>query len=787
MSRVEVPVGIVGVSLKHEPRQVPDDSPPPWQTNQTLTQVGQPVPRSGGSEKVFGRARYTTDIQRPGMLYGRILRSAVPHARIHRIDLSEALKQPGVVAAVTLPHLLGVAGPENKTAHTRVLYCGQPLAAVAAKTRAQAEAALAKIKVDQDVLPFVVDPFLARKPDAPLVFEKPVVARGSAGGGGSKDVLVQTGNLRGPKQSTVKGREAAQQAAQVKQALLVGPVSVRETFRTQVQTHSALETHSLVAEWNAAGSELTVWASTQGIFSVRDELAEALGVPPTQIRVISDYTGGGFGAKFGAGNYGLLAALLARAAKAPVQMVLSRKEEHLAVGNRPGSEQTVALAASQQGKLTAIEVKGYGFPGAGAGAGFSGPALKLYECPAIYVEETDVFTHTGPLAAFRAPGHPQGAFALEQAMDALAVRLGICPVELRDRNDLHPARRQERKAAKEAFSWHLRHPPGQGPRLGRLGHIRRGMGMAQGLWYRFVSLDSHAQVRIHRDGSVEVLTGVQDIGNGVSTVLAQVVAEELHCPLQKIKVLIGDTRLPPGPASGGSVTTGSITPAVRKAAWVAKQSLLAELKTALGLLKLPLLQNGQIIGEKQGQPIPPLSFVQACGKMRKNEVLGHADRHPDFAHKTTGGPVQLGGVQMAEVEVNTLTGVVTVLRLFAAQDCGRPLNPLLCESQIHGGLIQGLSYALFEERRLDPLTGRMLNSNLDQYKIAGAVDVPDIQVLLLEELAGLSYTDAAGIGEPPTVPTAAAIANAVYNAIGVRIRELPITPARVLGALGKTS
>jgi len=791
VSRLEVPVGIVGVELKNESREVPDGSPPAWRENQSLQQVGKPQSRMDGPDKVSGRARYTADIVRPGMLHGKVLRSPHPHARIHRVDLSEALKMPGVKAAVVLPHLQGIAddGSAQTTQINRVRYYGQPIAAVAAQTPEQAVAALSKIKVDFDVLPFVVDPEEARKPHSPKVFEQAVTARGSAGGGGSADKLNQQGNVRGPKRSAPRGREVDKQAQQVTQALLAGPQGVRATYKTQVQTHSALETHGMVAEWNRALDELTVWASTQGIFSVRSDLAEYLNIPPSRVRVITDHCGGGFGAKFGAGNYGALCALLAKAAAAPVRLVLDRREEHLAVGNRPGSEQNVALAATADGKLTAIEVKGFGFGGAGAGAGFGGPALSMYDCPAVYVEESDVFTHSGPLAAFRAPGHPQGAFALEQAMDELAERLHLDPLVLRDKNDSHPARREERKRVAQRFGWSARTPAGQGPKSGKLGELRRGTGMAQGLWYHFVSLESNVEVRIHRDGSVEVLTGVQDIGSGIRTPLAQVVSEELQLPLGKIKVMIGDTRLPPGPGSGGSITTASITPAAREAAFAAKQALLKELQTVLALDKLPELTSGNIVGEKAGKPLPPLPFAQACARMKRAEILGTATRQPDYGAKATGSrggtAAQLGGVQLVEVEVNTFTGVVKVIRVVAGHDCGRPVNPLLVESQVHGGIIQGISYALFEERRLDPKTGRLLSGNLEQYKIAGALDVPKIDVVLLEELRGRSSTDVSGIGEPATVPTAAAIANAVYNAIGVRIRELPITPARVLAALSQ--
>lgn len=790
-----VPAGGQGEGLKTEVREIPDDAPAVWGESAKLKTVGKPTPRIDGTEKVTGRARYTFDVQRPGMLHGRVHRAAHPHARVHRVDISEAEKAPGVKAVVILPHLIGSASDEKEPKDQRLVpvvrYYGQPIAAVAAQTAAQAEAAAAKIKVDYQVLPHVVDPDDALKPGAPTVFDKPAAMGASAGGGGSGGALSQKGNLRGPKRSGPRGKDAGEMQKAVAAALLTAKVKVQGTYRTQVQTHSALETHGLVAEWTPTG-ELTVWASTQGIFSVRDELAEYLDIPQNQIRVLTDYCGGGFGAKFGAGNYGVLAAMLARKAGAPVRICLDRREEHLGVGNRPGSEQTLTLAAESDGKLSAIELKGWGSGGAGAGAGFAGPALSLYKCPAVYAEESDVFTHTGPLAAFRAPGHPQGAFALEQAMDELAEKLGLDPLKLRELNDPHPARAEERRRGAARFGWDKRQPAGKGPREGSLGHLRRGVGFAQGLWYHLVNLSSHAEVRIHRDGSVELLTGVQDIGTGIRTALAQVVAEELGLVPAQIKVSIGDTRLPPGPASGGSVTTNSITPAARDAAASARVALLKELQAVFQLDKLPSLSGGALVGEKGGKPFTAAGqgWKQLCARLRKDQVLGTAERQADYggfeqSRSATRGVSfgQLGGVQFAEVEVDTLTGVVRVLRVVAVQDCGRPINPLLVESQIHGGIIQGISYALFEERRLDRRAGKPLNANLEQYKIAGALDVPQIDVVLLEELRGRSSTDASGIGEPATVPTAAAVANALYNALGVRIRELPITPARVLAAL----
>jgi xanthine dehydrogenase YagR molybdenum-binding subunit len=442
-------------------------------------------------------------------------------------------------------------------------------------------------------------------------------------------------------------------------------------------------------------------------------------------------------------------------------MFLDRRGEHLAVGNRPSTIQTLRLGCDNAGKLTAIDLKAFGSAGCAAGAGCAGPVQNMYSCPAVRSEESDVFLHSGPAAAFRAPGHPQGAFGLEQAMDELAERAGIDPVDLRDRNDPHDARREERRRGRVLIGWDERRliKPGasKGPR-------KRGVGFAQGNWYNFGARTLvAAEVLLHNDGTVECRSGVQDIGGGIRTAMAQTVAEELGLSPAQIDVRIGDTNYPPGPASGGSVTTQLLLPAVRKAAFEAREKLRKE-----------------VPGEDD--------VLHAARKMSRDSIVGHGERIHDYEGWTS-GPQDLanrtGGAQFAEVEVDTETGVVRVLKVVAVHDCGRAINKLTTESQINGGVIQGVSFALFEDRILDRQTGRMVNANLEQYKIAGAKDVPVIQSVIIDQIRGRTNVDASGIGEPATVPTAAAIANAVYHAIGVRLREAPITPQKVLAALQK--
>lgn len=788
--RESFPAGLAGAQMKEAPlktvvREVPVDEPPPLAPNDKLSVVGRRTPRLDGRLKVTGAARYTSDVRLPGMLFARMVASPHPHARVLSIDTSAAERHPEVRAVHVLDRVLGVAELRDKskelpTKFPVVRFAGQPVAAVAATSQRAAEEAARLVKVEYEPLPFVVDTEAARKPDAPLVFPGPADQSGTEGGGGGPAGVPQTGNVRGP----VKGGAGGQRPGNVEKGLREAEVTVEGTFRTQVQTHSALETHGVVADWRQEG--LTVYASTQGTSSVRDELAEIFRLKKSQVRVVTEFMGGGFGAKFGAGNYGVLAAHLSKKAGAPVRLMLDRKEEHLSTGNRPDSVQHLKIGAKRDGTLTAIHLRMYGTAGTGTGAGAGGPAQNMYRCANVLTEESDVFTHAGPAAAFRAPGHPQGCFALEQLIDELAERLGIDALALRDRIDESPTRREERRIGAERAGWSRRRAPGadEGP-------VKRGLGVAQSVWYRMTNLDASCEVRLTRDGSVELLSGVQDIGGGIRTALAQVVAEELGLRASDVQVRIGDTAFPAGPASGGSMTTGSITPAARGAAHKLKRQLLDETARAL------VVKNGgelELGGGKvfvRANPARSLTFRQAATRLKTEQISQTASRADDYGgfqfkneeEAFAFGVGTYGGVQFAAVAVDTETGVIRVERVVAVHDCGRPVNPLAVESQVNGGVLQGISYALYEDRRLDRQTGLMVNPNLEQYKILGARETPEIEVVLLEEYLGRSSTDAGGIGEPATIPTAAAVANAVYNATGVRLRQLPMTPARVLAAL----
>ncbi|MFT3841927.1 MAG: molybdopterin-dependent oxidoreductase [Myxococcaceae bacterium] len=745
-----VPVGLSVDGVKFEKREIPAGEPAAWPTNTGLKVVGKPTPRLDARAKVTGAAKYTFDIQLPGMLHARRLASPHPYAKVVEVDTREAEKMPGVKAVHVVEH--GMEGAklrdpslEPPSKYPTVRYIGQVVAAVAATTAEAAEAAVRKISVKYEPLPFVIDLDTARKAEAPKVYPGPVDMGGSGGGGGAAKGLPMEGNVRGP---------ALTERGDVEKALKAAAVKVSGRFVTQVQTHSAMEPHGVVVDFKP--DQLHAYISTQGVSSVRDELSTVFELPAAKVHVTSEFMGGGFGAKFGAGHYGVIAAHLSKKTGAPVKLILDREEEHLTGGNRPSADQTVTIGAEKSGALSAVKLDSWGTGGIATGAGVGWAAERMYPAPNFRGAQYDVFTHASPATAFRAPGMPQAMFALEQLVDELAERLAKDPIELRDLidsdKDASPeraARRVERKLGAERIGWAQRGKPGTDK-----GVVKRGVGMAQVLWGRFVDPASSAEVRIHKDGSVELRTGVADLGTGTRTVFAMIVAEELGLKPTDITVQIGDTNLPYAAGSGGSKTEVSMSPAVRSAAAAAKKKLF--------------------------EGSSATDFKKACAAIKGDFISQLSVRAQDY-----GGPYKqgYGGVQFAQIAVDTETGIIKVERMVAAHDCGRPLNPLLLQSQINGGVIHGMSYALYEDRHLDPRNGVMLNANLDAYKIAGSFEVPKIDVVLVEQYVGRSNTDAHGIGEPANIATAAAIANAFYNATGKRIRQLPMNPQNVLAAL----
>ncbi len=771
MPKTEITVGFAD-QLTTAAVELPAGEATPWDGKSELGTVGKPIPRIDGHLKVSGRAKYTFDIQRPGMLYAAVLRSPLPAATVESIDLSPAESMPGVKAAIA------VAKPGDA-----VLFAGQDIAAVAATRPELARAAAAAIAVKYARKPHVTRAESAARPGAPLVHAGEVQERATegdepgAGGGGA-----QQGNVRALRPMNKGNVDAGLRGATVHEA----------SYSTQVQTHAALETHGIVVSWDD-DEHLTAWASTQGIFSVRDELAEVFGLKPANVRVHTEFIGGGFGAKFGASapgsRLGTIAGKLARKTRAPVKLMCTRHEEHVCTGNRPDAHQQVRIAGKKDGSLTAIDVRSLGTAGIGTGAGIGRNAFAIYtKCPNIAVNASDVFTNGGPGTAMRAPGHPQGAFALELAIDELSTKLGVDPLELRLKNDEHPVRQWQFEQGAKRFDWNAKRAESAAMRA-KSTRIRRGYGVAASIWGDFGRAKAAvATCSVLRDGTVEIRNGVQDIGGGILTVLAQIGAEVFGRPLETISIKYGDSDHGSSVGSGGSQTTSSVTPAVRNACEAAKTQFIAHAADLLGGTA------ESVTWEKDGtlrSGGKSMTFGQVCKKIEGESITATASRPRTYgAHPMSfvGAPLpQIAGVQFAEVEVDTWTGVVRAKHVLAMHDCGRIMNRLTTRSQVNGGVILGTSYALMEQRIMDHDVGRMLNPNLESYKICGAADVPNIDVVLTDVFTGANNTGAAGIGEPSTIPTAAALACAVFDAVGEPVRRLPMTPNRVLTAMGLTS
>ena len=544
---------------------------------------------------------------------------------------------------------------------------------------------------------------------------------------------------------------------------------VEASYATQVQTHVSLETHGCVCEWE--GDKLTSWASTQAVHGTREQFAKALDIPQANVRVITEYMGGGFGSKFGPDAQGIICAKLAKQAGAAVKLLLDRKDEHLASGNRPSSGSKIKAGVSADGMLTAFDAETWGTGGAGAGSGF--PLPYIYVFPNRRRKHRDIFTNAGPQRAMRAPGHPQGCFHTEMLMDELADKLRMDPLAFRIKN-LPPEApnamwRKYFPVAAERFGWSKRHVTGDPTP----GPIKRGMGCAANRWGGG-GQGTKAHCEINPDGSVVMRCGTQDIGVGTKTIVAMITAETLGIPMAMVKAEIGDSNYPFSGGSGGSTTAPAVSPAIRVTSGKALDELKAKVAPALGVEAATLVaSNGRI--HVKGESAKGLAWKDAC------KLLGMQPLSVDGEWERGLSASGTSGVQFAEVEVDIETGVTKVTRVTCVQDCGLIVDELTAESQCIGGIIGGVNYALFEDRILDRVTGHMVNPNMEWYHIAGSSDIPAIDIKLMNQ----PERGVIGIGEPPTISTAAAVANAVANAIGARIRSIPITPEKVITALAE--
>ena len=702
---------------------------------------GRPAPRQDGHQRARGEAIYTADVTLPGMLHAAVLRSPYARARVKKIDLSRTLTAPGVRGAI---------GPDD--CHVLTLepsFHGAPVAAVAADTLEGARAAL-----DAD----------RRRMGGARAAARPR-------GGGP------------PRVASWKTRGATS-AATLEAGLAEADVVVEAEYRTQTVTHNSLETHQAVCRWE--GDTLEIHISTQYIWGIRDSVSEKLGLPPDRVRVVCNFMGGGFGAKNGPGDYTYIAVALASKTGAPVRCALTRREENIAAGNRNSTIQRLRAGARSDGTLVALEGE---FVNAVGWTGFSGPTYgpmeMLYACENVRTLTYGTKLNLPPNAAFRAPGFVEGTFGLECLLDELAARLELDPLELRRRNHAdHDLADGRPFSAKNLLECYRRAEPHWARRdevrASSKGPVQRGTGLASQIWYGGGGPPSYAWVRVGSDGRATVVTAMQDIGTGTRTAMAQIAAEELGLPLERVRVELGDTaRGPYASISAGSSTTPSMGPAVRAAAADAARQILEIAAQRYHLEERVLsLEGGNVVSADGGSW--PLEEV--TGLLEDAQILGKGARGPNPA----GMRVLTFGIQVADVSVDVETGEVRVDRIAAIHDIGRVINPLGARSQVEGGIIQGVGHTLSEERLVDPATGTVLTQTLDAYKLPTIADVPEMVVELLdipdEHLTNLGSK---GLGEPPIVPTAAAIVNAIRDATGADVRSLPVSREEMLRALAE--
>jgi xanthine dehydrogenase YagR molybdenum-binding subunit len=788
-----------------------------WPEPEQRSLIGKRISRVDGPLKASGRAKYTYDVHRPGMLYGKVLRSPYAHCEVASIDTSAAEKMPGVVAV----HV--VQPPDPKTGKTEIQWAGDDLVVVAATSEGAAEDALKAIKIEYHQLPHFVEDFKEPK-DVPEVagpleqrdvggmlqnqMPTPQIVAAIQQRGITFDVPPEFVNML--RQNNIAPEVIqALQSAQKKE-----PVAANSPYRKEAQTtkgdpdaafkeadvisegvyglpvitHCCLESHGSIAEWPDA-EHLFVHLSTQNVSGVAPEYAGALKIPASNVHVHQDNIGGGFGSKFGADRWGIYTAQVSKKAGKPVRYMLERAAELEVAGCRPSAWARVKIAAKKDGTITAWDSVSWGTGGPGGGGApplpyvFGPPSVGI---PNIRKQHIAVATNIGPARAWRAPNHPQGCLITMSAIEDLAAKLKMDPLDLMLKNiqlaapandQFHrvDSYRDELLKAAELIDWKKNwHQRGEGAP----GPVKRGLGLAIHTWGGR-GHESTCALTINADGSVDIKMGTQDLGTGTRTAILIVAGDTLGLPIEAIQLNIGDNQYPSSGGSGGSTTIGGVTTSTRRAAVDARDQLFAKVAPALDAKPEELEAVGGAIRVK-GNAARSLPWKQACAKLG-NQPISVTDKNLRPEPLNSSG---VGGAVMADVNVDIETGIVKMNKIVCVQDCGLVINLKTAESQVYGALIMGVASTLYEEKVMDPTTGRMLNPNLDFYRLAGIGDVGE---LVVHMMTGKGYDERGpiGLGEPPTVGPAAAISNAVANAIGVRVPFLPLTPDRVLAALNR--
>jgi xanthine dehydrogenase YagR molybdenum-binding subunit len=692
--------------------------------------IGKRISRLDGPFKVTGVAKYTYDVKRPGILYTKSLCSPHAHARIKSLDTSAAAQMPGVKAV----RVIQEAGAEIQWALDEIV-------AVAATSEEAAEDAVRAIKIEYEVLPHFVKSEQVDAPEARAAQENIV---GDPDGGKSSATVTSQGYY--------------------------GLPSV---------AHCCMEPHGQVCEWTDE-QNLTAWCTTQGVSTLPGQFGEGLGIPASNVRVLTPYMGGGFGSKFSADRWGIECARLAKETNAPVKWMLERDAEMTVAGDRPSAYAEIEVGAQQDGTIVYWASKSWGSGGRG-GSGSPPLPYVFTNIPNRRHQHISIPTHVAAARAWRAPNHPQACFLTMAAMDDLAAALKMDPLQFFEKNLVHVQRERATTYAEQLrigadligwkSKWHARGDSGRGP-------IKKGLGLGLHTWGG-LGHQSNCEISIHPDGSVEAKLGSQDLGTGTKTVIAIVLAETFGLPLEAVKVSIGDSSYPASGASGGSTTVGGVSASTRRAAQNALEELFAKVAPELGVGPEQLEAEQGTIRVK-ADPSKNLSWKQAASHIGVTPLTVRG-ANPGAGKLIDQG---VGGIQMAEVSVDVETGIVKMEKLVAVQDCGLIIDLKTAESQMYGGMIMGISYSLTEEKVTDPVTGRMLNANMEFYKLSGIGDVGE---LVVHMMTGPEHDSRGviGLGEPPVISPGAAISNAVANAIGVRVPYLPLTPDRVLAALEK--
>lgn len=782
-----------------------------WPDASQRSLLGTRVSRVDGPVKVQGKAKYTYDYNPAGLLHGAIVRCPHPHARVKNVDTSAAEKHPGVKAVF-------VAQGPGKEIH----WAGDEIAGVAATTEGAARDAVRLVKVEYDVLPHVV--IDETEPPKEIPADTSPLSQDDLEEMLSNQVpeaqMVEAINSRGiterPSEDTFKELQgygvpapiiSALRTAPVKEASK-GPKSPYKRTATQTKgepdkvlsdsnnviheglygipviTHCCLETHGSASEWPDP-NHLTVHISTQGLSGIPGQYAEPLKVPASNVRALQQYIGGGFGSKFSPDRWGIIAAQLSKKAGGkPVKIMLERDEEQKVAGARPSAYARVKLAATKDGKLIGWDSSSWGTGGPGGGG--SPPIPYVFNVPNQRKVHTAVATNIGPSRAWRAPNHPQACVITLCALEDMAAKLNMDPLEFLTKNlDITGPRAtlyaDELKMAAELFGWKEKWHPRSNLTAGT---VKRGCGVSLHTWGGR-GHESQCDFAIHPDGSVAIKLGTQDLGTGTRTCIKMVAAETLGIPsdqLDRIDLAVGDTNYPKSGGSGGSTTIGGVSSSTRRAAVDARDQLLAKVAPSLKVQPGDLEIVKGVVRVK-ADPSRSLTWKQACAKIGAMPIAVQG-ANPDRSRPPDLTNSGVGGVQMAEVSVDTETGIVKVEKMTAVQDMGYVINPKTAESQILGALIMGIGYSLYEEKVMDPTTGLMLNPNMEFYRLAGLSDIRDLQVKIYTNQE-MDKRGVIGLGEPPVVSPGAVISNAVANAIGVRVPLLPLTPDRVLDALEK--